>query len=716
MRAPTTVHSLGPSQHRYNAGAKDRIFVDALEAIKLLVLDSAGDVGYSIPSLLDDVFSDKADANLEKLRRALRPNKASFISCFSSSKEFSATGEKLLAYLAAIHNPKCLHLDGSINVAATQATIRRLLGDGQLSLDASAIQNMRLDTENSNLNVYGKSRRSDARLASDFPSINEFRGALTKKFAHETKGLEQLDDARQFDARCWNKELDAQSVDLPALCMALNLDAIPRLKDTHTVHDCVEIVLGDMHGNVVNMLHQLVTTGYLNIVDEFSFKELVRFAEHAVPQLSPQQLQRMAELEVKIKCMGPLSTGERARRIALKGQEVKTPDEVAEYNALQERFAGKELNRLEIEYSRLKFMYTRAQEADAIVVSDPYALNRQFRQLMIDAMACPDAVAGCKLILEGDLLFDGGQNDLFIYTALEFLLENNVDYDIIYSNHDAEAIAWFHSNCDLSAIDYRHSNGGVQAQKGMHLPEDDTSDEMKGSKFQSTVALDLMCQQSRQFKEDVRALIHRVYLGTRLKLVGTSREGTVLYAHTGVNNAMLQDMVRYAVPHAAEHRTELQVKALDAWFREMVNDKDQYFKATAWEGQDLVHRKLSPLINFVTYVGVNREAGEDPVQIDLNLPPEIVGVVHGHTKKLFGLTATGEVDDKDKEDAERRGLIGGWFSNPEQGPHYFSIDGGVGEKGGRQMGLRRYFAIPKPEVGFGASDSFIESEEGSLRV
>ena len=716
MRAVTRLQPLGQSQHRYNAEAKDRIFVDALEAMKQLVIDSAGETGYSIPTLLDDVFSDKVDANLEKLRRALRPNKANFISCFASAKEFSATGEKLLAYMAAIHNPKCLHQNGSVNVAVTQATIRRLLGDGQLPLDPSAIQNMKLDAENPSLNVYGKNRRVDAKLAGDFPSLNEFRGALAERFAHETKGLEQLDVARGFDAKVWKKELGAQVVDVPALCMALNLDAIPQLKGTHTVHDSVEIVLGDMHGNVVNMLHQLVTTGYLNIIDQSKFKELVHFAEHAVPGLSPQQLQRMADLEVKIKGMGPLSTAERARRDALREKEVKTTDEIAEYNALQKRFAGRELNRLEIEYSRLKFMHSKAQEIDAIVVSDPYAFNRQFRQLLIEAVACPDAAAGCKLILEGDLLFDGGQNDLFIYTALEFLFENEVEYDIIYSNHDAEAIAWFHSNCDLSAIEYRHSNGGVQAQKGMHLPENDASGVMKGSKFQSTVALDVMCQQSQQFKEDVRALIDRVYLGRHLKLVGTSKEGSVLYAHTGVNNAMLQDMVQHAVPHAAEYRTALQVEALDAWFRDLVNDEDRYFKETAWEGQDLVHRKLSPLINFVTYVGVNREAGEDLAQIDLDLPPDISGVVHGHTKKLFGLTATGEVDEKDDADAKGRGLIDGWFLNAEQGPRYFSIDGGVGEKGGSQMGLRRYFAIPKPEAGSGASNAFSEGEEGSLRV
>lgn len=718
MRAATTTFSsLGLSLKHHGAGAKDRFFEGALAAVQHLVLeppDPAGTAGYSIPALLDDVFSDKVDSHLEQLRQALRPNKAGFLHP-SSKKEFSATGEKLLAYLAVIHNPNCLHADGRINVSVTHATIRNLLGNGQLPLDSRAIQNMKLDAHDASLNVYGKSRRADVKLSGDFPSLTDFWVSLAKRSARETQGLEQLAAARAFVAKNGG-EFHKRDGEVPALCMPMNLKKIPQLQPSHTVHDCSEIVLGDMHGNSLNMLHQLVATGYLRVIDEEKFKELAHFAQHAVPELSIQQLQKMAELELAIHDMRELNMSENTRRTELRNKADKTPEELQEYQLLHERYAGRTLNRLKIEHARLKFLHAQAQAPEAIAISNPYEFNQRFRQLLVDAVACPDAARGCKLTLGGDLVFDGGENDLFIYTILEFLHENDVDYDIIYSNHDAEAIAWFHSGCDLAAIEYRHSNGGVQAQRGMTETENGAPlGSMKGSKFQSSVALDAMCAQDPQFRDDVRRQMMRVHLA-HLKLLSTSKEGGVLYTHTCVSNEMLQDMVQYAVPEVTESSTACQVRALNEWFRAVVNDKDLYFKETAWTGMDLTLRELSPLVQFVSYVGVDHEPHEAPVQIDLALPPDIKGVVHGHTKKMHGLGMTGEVDPQLDTYAKSHGLPNGWFQNPEQGSRYLSIDGGVGEKGGTPKGYRRYFAIPRDDARAGAHDPFVAGEIESLRV
>ena len=709
MLAVSKFQALGPAADRRGKDAKSAILSDALQALQHLIVDSAGVRPYSIPQLLDDVFSDKADPDLEKLRAALRPNKAYF---FQLQKQGpSATGEKLLAYLAAIHNPDCLQADGSVNVRVTQATIRWLLNEPELSLDPAAIQNMKLGATN----VYGKHRRSDVKPVG-LASLDRFRAAIEltnfNNDARRRKALADMEAARNYQAQ-WlqNGGVGLDAKDAPGLCMMLDLEAVPKLKSTHTVHDATEIEFGDVHGNFELLGHMLVTTGFWKIVDESKYKALMHFVKHAVPALSAQQLNRMEELK-RLIAEVPLKPSEVKRWKELKASKNKSEAEANEFEALNARNRGDLLQQLRVEYQRLNYMRLKAEAPGVITYSEPFEYLRQLRTLMEEAVVCSDQAAGCRLTLAGDLFCDGGENDLPILMALDLLPNRH----IIFSNHDAEFILWLLKRCSFNEVRLQESNGSLIDQKKMGFADDQSPNGVSGSKYQSTVPLDTMCQQDPAFREEIQALAARIYLTPEsLRLASTSLSGGVLFTHTCASKEKWLAMVKWAVPHALGFSTEQQVKALNAWFAGVIADPRLYVRETAWKGQSYDGREVAPLIDFVTSIGFDLEY-RHPAQVDLELPTDMSAVVHGHTPNIAGLTPLGDIDPVEDAKAKGHGLSSGMFRNVDQAKRYFSIDGEVGAPMAAAKGPRMYYAeLENPAAGTG-SDASEQPPEGALKV
>lgn len=143
----------------------------------------------------------------------------------------ASMGHRLLVVLAIAQDPGCVKSSGELDAGRTQSVIRGWGKPPQaLTLDPRILQGIRLDAAQGKLQ-FG----NHAELAIDMGDIQTLRNSL--------RNNEQL-------------------AGLGTQALALDLSGIPKIP-VHT--NFKEAVLGDMHGNSVLFLHQLVQLGFAKI-------------------------------------------------------------------------------------------------------------------------------------------------------------------------------------------------------------------------------------------------------------------------------------------------------------------------------------------------------------------------------------------------------------------------------------------------------------------
>lgn len=123
----------------YSAEDKMDLFENAVNAVKTILDDrSCVKPVTSVPELMRLVFDkDNQDPQLETIREALRPT-TNF-----GFHTLSATGNKLLACLALVHDKHCLGHDGYLNMDLTKSTIRSWFANADMvDFDDSALRNI----------------------------------------------------------------------------------------------------------------------------------------------------------------------------------------------------------------------------------------------------------------------------------------------------------------------------------------------------------------------------------------------------------------------------------------------------------------------------------------------------------------------------------------------------------------------------------------------
>ncbi len=228
-----TFHSLGTREsYLFSKAAKAETFVQALDAIKAMLDDaSSSSRPNSVPQLIQMIFNDNVGGeHIEKIREVIRPNHS------FGFHDISATGTKLMACLAIATDPTCFDESDHLRVDYVKSLIRGWFANGDtLSIDDSALQNINVQRTNSGDGipqiVLGKNRLSDVTL--------KHVGEVCQKL--------------------WS---NYQAADLGKKSMALNLSSIPT--KTVTV-EFTEATVGDMNGNSLMFLHELVNLGFASI-------------------------------------------------------------------------------------------------------------------------------------------------------------------------------------------------------------------------------------------------------------------------------------------------------------------------------------------------------------------------------------------------------------------------------------------------------------------
>jgi hypothetical protein len=174
----------------YSAQDKVDLFENAVSAVKTILGDtSRAKPVTSVPELMRLVFEkNHHDPQLETIREALRPT-AHF-----GFHTLSATGNKLLACLALVHDGNCLGDDGYLNMDITKSTIRSWFANpDKVDFDDSALHNIHGDDENRDILTLGKNRLSGKKVHLD----GVIRDALEKNRTHASLGTKGI--ALDFD-------------------------------------------------------------------------------------------------------------------------------------------------------------------------------------------------------------------------------------------------------------------------------------------------------------------------------------------------------------------------------------------------------------------------------------------------------------------------------------------------------------------------------------
>lgn len=146
----------------------------------------------------------------------------------------ASMGNKLLAVLAIAQDPGCLKSSGELDRERTLDVMRGWCGPQQrFAVDPRGLQDVRFDTLSGKLHL-GK----HVRLRIDMKQIQQIREALHKNQELAGVGVQEL---------------------------TLDLSGIPK-RSVGTNFN--EAVLGDMHGNAVMFMHQLVQLGFAEIPPE----------------------------------------------------------------------------------------------------------------------------------------------------------------------------------------------------------------------------------------------------------------------------------------------------------------------------------------------------------------------------------------------------------------------------------------------------------------
>lgn len=226
-------HSLGTREGIFhNDHEKADMFRNAIQSMKTILRNPASDNPIlSAPQLLARVF-DQNDVtpDIQNIRRALQHTH------FLHLHDVSATGTKLLACLAITQHPECFDGNGNLRLDYTKNIIQGWFANGKdVKLDDSALRNIRLDGTDPTLEtkqiILGKNRLATVGLA----------------FTDEIKTL--------FEANRTASNVGRHRI-------ALDLSAMP-VKSVKQPFQ--EAVLGDMNGNALMMLHEMVHLGFAEI-------------------------------------------------------------------------------------------------------------------------------------------------------------------------------------------------------------------------------------------------------------------------------------------------------------------------------------------------------------------------------------------------------------------------------------------------------------------
>jgi len=213
----------------YSAQDKVDLFEKAVDAVKTILGDTSRSKPVtSIPELMHLVFDkNNHDPQLETIREALRST------THFGFHTLSATGNKLLACLALVHDENCLGQDGYLNMAFTKSTIRSWFANSdKVDFDESALQNIHRSDTCCDLLTLGKNRLSGANVILN----GDIQKALEANRTHALPVIKSI---------------------------SLDFDTIPPANTVKGTFN--EVALGDMNGNSIRLLHELVQTGIVNI-------------------------------------------------------------------------------------------------------------------------------------------------------------------------------------------------------------------------------------------------------------------------------------------------------------------------------------------------------------------------------------------------------------------------------------------------------------------
>lgn len=272
---------------------------------------------------------------------------------------------------------------------------------------------------------------------------------------------------------------------------------------------------------------------------------------------------------------------------------------------------------------------------------------RDFREMLKIALEPNPNGRDRKLVLLGDLLSDRVHHDMFMLAIFERMDAAKVNFDIIFSNHDSEFIAYFLNNRgkadsepyvtrdigigisrDVAKTLYRlHDlmNVGLSSDPGApHVEHPDTAAQRRHARF------------------DLREWTEQNYF-QHLKLLSCSDDASSFYSHGFVNGSIVAAIGKMS---GADPALPLPARLhhINSWFRtNILTEPSRYRLLThegSWELEDNKRLRRAYLVSPVRLAAWNiaHDAEKFPDGIDhpyasaVELPGETIRhAIHGHT-------------------------------------------------------------------------------------
>lgn len=186
---------------------------------------------------------------------------------------------------------------------------------------------------------------------------------------------------------------------------------------------------------------------------------------------------------------------------------------------------------------------------------------RAFRKLCLDNLSKITVNRNVKVRLLGDLLADRGKHDGYIYALLEFLDKAGITYEIIFSNHDAQAVSgWM-------------TRGIYQEEEAVYI--DDMNNQ--GDSYYYGMKLEEP-EEQKKFQE----LYDGVY-EPKLKLFSYELQGNdiIIYSHAPITLSIIKRFAEILEFLPADFDSSPQqisklIDGINAWFSKIVKNKELF--------------------------------------------------------------------------------------------------------------------------------------------
>ncbi|WP_153076971.1 hypothetical protein [Paraburkholderia bonniea] len=315
-------------------------------------------------------------------------------------------GTQVFFALALLHHDGCINPEnGEVDIKFTTSIIRHFLAQDIVSINQNAAKNIKYNINN------------DGKIYFNGVTGDSFDVSAIRPNIQRAREIAKLEKPVEFE---------------------IDLDT-PDIASSEKLADCRQIVIGDGHGNALLMAKKIGAAGYLGSAAESieQFNQSIKIIHDKFEKISYREINNVNQ---------KLNTV--SEKIIEKKDLLKKESDLPFYKRKFGKIDSLTAEMQTLEQEKKDFLDDKKTTLDQIItdltqydIHLSLAFRKNLDQATNASPANPDA--NIDVIFLGDTTNDCGPNDLATISFFKLLKNNNINYKIIFSNHDLNFLRFF---------------------------------------------------------------------------------------------------------------------------------------------------------------------------------------------------------------------------------------------------------------------------------